>query len=237
MKLEQNIFEFDFSFEDVELTNEELISAMGYSINNVPDYIKDTVTHTVQLLKSHSKPKGGFVILFGNEIKIERDRFYINNTCINSEKIITRYFKKTEYFAILLATIGSQAEALSKEFINHNDLLMGYSMDIASSELVEKTIALVELKLDETVRKLDLGTTNRYSPGYCGWDVSDQHKLFSFLPDNFCGITLNNSAMMIPIKSVSAMVGIGKNAVKEEYECEICDIDFCYKRDRKKLSL
>ena len=237
MQLEKNIFEFDFTFEEVELTDEELIITMGYSIKNVPDYIKDTVTQTVQLLKSHSKPKGGFIILSDNKFKIERDCFYINNTCFNTEKIITRYFKKTEYFAILLATIGNQAETLSKQFINQNDLLMGYSLDIASSELVEKTIALVELKLNQIINKFNLGTTNRYSPGYCGWNVSDQHKLFSFLPANFCGITLNNSAMMIPIKSVSAVVGIGKNAVKEEYECEICDIDFCYKRDRKKLSL
>lgn len=237
MQLEKNIFEFDFNFEEVEFTEAELIIAMGYSIKNVPDYIKDPVTQTVQLLKSHSKPKGGFLILSDNKIKIERDCFYINNTCINSEKIITRYFKNTEYIAILLATIGNQAETLSKQFINQNDLLMGYIMDIASSELVEKTIALVELKLDETINKFNLGTTNRYSPGYCGWNVSDQQKLFSFLPANFCGITLNDSAMMIPIKSVSAVVGIGKNAVKEEYECEICDIDFCYKRDRKKLSL
>lgn len=237
MKLDKNIFEYDFNFEEVELTTEELIIAMGYSIKNVPDYIKDPVTQTVQLLKSHSKPKGGFVILADNKITIERDCFYINNTCINSDKIITRYFKNTEYFAILLATIGNQAETLSREFIDQNDLLMGYSLNIASSELVEKTIALIELKLDETVNKFNLGTTNRYSPGYCGWDVGDQHKLFSFLPTNFCGITLNDSAMMIPIKSVSAVVGIGKNAVKVEYECEICNIDFCYKRDRKKLAL
>ncbi|MCK7538940.1 MAG: hypothetical protein MZV63_52410 [Marinilabiliales bacterium] len=45
--------------------------------------------------------------------------------------------------------------------------------------------------------------TNRFSPGYCGWDVAEQHKLFSFFKDNFCGITLTESALMNPVKSVS----------------------------------
>ena len=41
--------------------------------------------------------------------------------------------------------------------------------------------------------------TNRFSPGYCGWHVNEQKLLFSLLPDNVCGITLNSSALMYPI--------------------------------------
>jgi hypothetical protein len=74
--------------------------------------------------------------------------------------------------------------------------------------------------------------TNRYSPGYCGWDVSDQHKLFSLLPNNFCGIKLTENALMIPIKSVSAVIGIGKNVERKDYQCSICEIEFCYKRGK-----
>jgi hypothetical protein len=37
---------------------------------------------------------------------------------------------------------------------------------------------------------------------------------------------------MIPIKSVSAIVGLGNDVIKEDYNCELCDIDFCYKRDK-----
>ncbi|MCK7517168.1 MAG: hypothetical protein MZV64_05325 [Ignavibacteriales bacterium] len=43
-------------------------------------------------------------------------------------------------------------------------------------------------------RESGLKTTNRFSPGYCGWHVSEQHNLFRLVPDNYCGITLNDIA-------------------------------------------
>ena len=48
----------------------------------------------------------------------------------------------------------------------------------------------------------------------------------------FCGVTVNDTSMMKPIKSVSAVVGVGKSVEKKNYECSICEIDFCYKRER-----
>jgi hypothetical protein len=41
--------------------------------------------------------------------------------------------------------------------------------------------------------------------------VAEQHKLFSLLPPGICGITLSDSALMHPIKSVSGITGIGKH--------------------------
>ena len=80
--------------------------------------------------------------------------------------------------------------------------------------------------------QFDYKTTNRYSPGYCGWNVSDQQKLFALLPKNFCGVSLNENSMMLPVKSISAVIGIGKTVEKKDYQCSICDVEFCYKRDR-----
>jgi hypothetical protein len=62
--------------------------------------------------------------------------------------------------------------------------------------------------------------------------VKDQFKLFSLLPENFCGIRLTDSALMIPIKSVSGIIGIGENVERKNYPCEICNMKDCY---RKKL--
>ena len=59
--------------------------------------------------------------------------------------------------------------------------------------------------------------TNRYSPGYCGWQVAEQHKLFQLIPDNYCGIRLTESALMDPEKSVSGIIGIGENVKINPY--------------------
>ena len=78
--------------------------------------------------------------------------------------------------------------------------------------------------------------TNRYSPGYCGWQVAEQHKLFQLIPDNYCGIRLTESALMDPVKSVSGIIGIGENVKINPYTCRMCDMPDCvYRkvRDRK----
>ena len=75
-----------------------------------------------------------------------------------------------------------------------------------------------------------LKITNRYSPGYCGWDTREQHKLFSLLPENSCGIRLTESALMLPIKSVSGFIGVGANVRFNPYTCKMCDAEFCVYR-------
>jgi cobalamin-dependent methionine synthase I len=46
----------------------------------------------------------------------------------------------------------------------------------------------------------------RYSPGYCGWHVSGQKKLFEFLQPAEIGITLLESFLMTPLKSISGVL-------------------------------
>jgi len=64
--------------------------------------------------------------------------------------------------------------------------------------------------LEKNMRDSGKKITNRYSPGYCGWDVTEQHKLFQLMPENYCGIKLTPSALMDPVKSISGIIGIGK---------------------------
>jgi cobalamin-dependent methionine synthase I len=116
--------------------------------------------------------------------------------------------------------------------MNNGEMLKGYLIDKVASELVEQLADKTELHLENELKEIKLNATNRYSPGYCGWSVADQQNLFSLLPNKFCGISVNSDSMMMPIKSVSAVIGVGKSVVKNNYECSICDIDFCYKRGR-----
>ncbi|MBQ8290915.1 MAG: hypothetical protein IJX88_00185 [Clostridia bacterium] len=53
--------------------------------------------------------------------------------------------------------------------------------------------------------------TPRFSPGYGNIPVEKQREIFSLLcPEKRIGLTLNDSLMMTPAKSVTAIFGIGK---------------------------
>lgn len=61
--------------------------------------------------------------------------------------------------------------------------------------------------------------TMRFSPGYGDFDLNHQNEILSFLDANKkIGISLTDSLMMIPTKSVTAIIGIKKNnGVQDEY--------------------
>ena len=117
------------------------------------------------------------------------------------------------------------------------DMLRGYIVDSIGSETVEQVADWLERKLEEKSQLHGWKITNRYSPGYCGWSVAEQHKLFSFLPEKFCGITLTESALMLPIKSLSGIIGLGPLVKREEYQCSICDMKDCFRRRDEPLEV
>ena len=74
----------------------------------------------------------------------------------------------------------------------------------------------------------------RYSPGYCGWHVSGQRKLFDHLLPEKIGITLRESFLMQPLKSISGVVIAGQRQIfdfENTFDfCEDCSTWTCRER-------
>jgi cobalamin-dependent methionine synthase I len=132
--------------------------------------------------------------------------------------------------AVFVATAGPKFEAWSKRLIEEGELVLGYMVDAAASEAAERAMDLIQEHFAGWIKERGLRVTNRFSPGYCGWPVSDQHALFSLLPERFCGVALTPSSLMVPIKSVSGLIGIGPGVRFHPYPCRWCELKNCYKR-------
>ena len=143
--------------------------------------------------------------------------------------------KRATRLVIFVCTAGNKISERSKQLMDEGDLLNGYVFDSFGSLVVETAMDLIQNNLKEKLLSSKLNITNRYSPGYCGWDIAEQQKLFSMLPEKFCGIELNDSCLMSPIKSVSGIIGIGESVKFSSYTCNICDSQNCiYRKLRNK---
>ena len=73
------------------------------------------------------------------------------------------------------------------------------------------------------------GRTSRYSPGYGDLPLATQKDVFALLqPESKIGISLNDSLLMTPSKSVTAIFGIkndGDNA--DGHDCSLCGLKEC----------
>lgn len=161
-------------------------------------------------------------------VEIDKIKFQI-------KKIVFGQVKKSDSIAVFLCTAGEEIEIRSRRAMKERDFLKGYIYDVIGSEIVEAAADLMQAELEKSMLDSGEKITNRYSPGYCGWDVEEQHKLFKLMPENYCGIKLTPSALMDPVKSISGIIGIGKNVKNNPYICRLCNQNDCvYRSIREK---
>ena len=147
--------------------------------------------------------------------------------------IILRQLRGSEAFALFVCTSGLEFETYQHRLKEQGDMVRVFIADALGSVIAEKCADQMEKALQESIDKLGWKHTNRFSPGYCGWHVSQQQLLFPLFQGHTCGVKLTDSSLMIPIKSVSGIIGLGEKVRKLEYTCGLCDFKQCYKRKKK----
>ena len=143
---------------------------------------------------------------------------------------ISRQLDGTEAYAYFIATAGREYEDYRQRLHQKGDMVRTYIADVLGSMIAEACADAMERHLQSTVDKLQWKHTNRFSPGYCGWDVAQQQLLFPLFQGHTCGVQLTASSLMLPIKSVSGIVGLGRSVSRRDYACHLCNQEKCYKR-------
>jgi hypothetical protein len=225
---------FQYDFKDLNINSSQIEAALGYKEGEdrilVTSLIEEVLSESQEICNIKAEYKVFENIHFDNETK----SVTIGNIIFELKKIVFTQLKKADSVAIFLCTAGQEIGNQSRNATKDKDFLKGYIYDVVGSEIVEAAVDLLQEDLGRKMSCSGIKITNRYSPGYCGWDVAEQHKLFQLIPENFCGIRLTPSALMDPVKSISGIIGTGKNVKYNPYTCSMCEMKDCiYRRKRK----
>lgn len=120
---------------------------------------------------------------------------------------------------VFAATIGARFDRLIEKYkkISPTKSLIYQALG------AERIETLCDAFCDDIKRKEERGLTMRFSPGYGDLDLSFQKEIFRVLnPAKNIGLTLNDSLLMTPGKSVTAIFGLTENVEKEEHDCSLC---------------
>ena len=112
-------------------------------------------------------------------------------------------FDSAEKVALCICTIGPQIESESARLVKGDALMKGLILDAIGSEATEQVARQTDRLLCKKAREMNLWPSKRFSPGYRSWNIEEQRYVFQVLPGEEIGVTLNESCMMIPRKSVS----------------------------------
>jgi hypothetical protein len=134
--------------------------------------------------------------------------------------------------AVVVCTIGDALERRVSELWEARELPLASMLDSVGSGAVESLAEHVNDLLCQQGLP-DLRVTNRISPGYADWDVAEQPRLFRLVSADAIGVGLNAACVMTPGKSISLLVGAGRQARVDHYftQCARCWMRDCaYRR-------
>ncbi len=146
--------------------------------------------------------------------------------------------RRADRLSLFAVTLGPRVcQEIADRFAS-NDLALGCMLDSVASAAADQLAERIERHYFESL--VAAGTVGpearalRYSPGYCGWDISGQGTLFEQLQPERIGISLRESFLMDPLKSVSGVVLVGPARIHEfdmtHSFCTQCETQGCRER-------
>lgn len=220
----------ELTFDSLAISPADIYEQMGYG-SAIPDEM--TVRETASLCEHISSFLRARFCFFITDGSLDTDSNLLSavGRDFSIGRIISRQLRSSRRYAFFVATAGMEFEEFQHKLMAEGDMVKVFIADAIGSVIAEKAADRMEEELQTLLAPSGWKHTNRFSPGYCGWHVSEQQKLFALFPEeNPCGVILSDSSLMTPIKSVSGVIGLGDTVRKLDYSCGLCDYRQCYKR-------
>jgi hypothetical protein len=162
------------------------------------------------------------------------DKIYAGEGDNESFTPVAEIYPQAERLALFALTIGEEISARIEWLFGQNDFAQGSMLDSVASAGADQVADLVERYYLERVVGSDSPVALRFSPGYCGWHVSGQRRLFAALQPDSIGLTLRASHLMEPLKSISGVIIVGQPSIfefEDSYDfCAACQDHSCQER-------
>jgi len=141
-------------------------------------------------------------------------------------------FDEAKKVALAICTIGTELPDLAKELMKGGRLVEGVLFDAIGSVAAEAVASEINIMINQRAKDLSLQVSERFSPGYCNWDISDQQLFFHKLNAKQINVALTDAFIMVPVKSISFAVNMGDNVLDSRWQnrCMYCNKKDCSRR-------
>lgn len=149
-----------------------------------------------------------------------------------SGELLAEHMGGAQEAVIVLCTVGEALERRAAE-VSKEDAVYGLALDGVGSAGVEALANAACAFFEEEAIDKDYKATIPLSPGMVGWPVEQgQPQIFDLLDASEIGVRLTESMMMLPRKSLTFVLGMGKELVAGGRTCDYCSLkETCRYRD------
>jgi len=214
-------------YDSIKPSLTEVGTIMGYTPGSEPSFVPEMLGLLLDEAPSHVSAGGCYSVFEIIEIKIPQGLIIHDSGSLRCGSKIARQINGSDSFALFITTAGNSFDAWIKSKSAAGDILAEYLCSSIGSVIADKVADVIQEEVNSYAAKAGKGITNRYSPGYCSWNIREQRGIFDLLPSDKIGVTLTPSFLMRPIKSVSGIIGIGPGKIPGPYMCDLCNMTNC----------
>lgn len=140
-------------------------------------------------------------------LEIKKDVISINREYIFKSLSLSKHLAGCDRVSLIAVSIGSYLEEKIGKYQKKGQTLKVMIGDAVGSECVEEAAKYLSGRICGYIKKNGLVPTRRFSPGYGDLSLEVQKIFFTELDLTKIGLTLNESLLMTPQKSITAFIG------------------------------
>lgn len=210
----------------LSVPRDEVLRYLGYRGQSVDAALDERIDALIARCVEVSEPAWTFRVF---PIAFEEDGIHLVGTnLVLTGQSIRSHLAESTLCAVMAATAGiaNERELRRLSLLNGLD---GMVFDAAGSALAEAAADACNASIVAYAHERGLHTTWRFSPGYGDLPLDLQPEIARVLElEKRLGISVTDSLMLIPAKSVTAFVGLSETPQETERSCAACGFfEYC----------
>ena len=176
-----------------------------------------------------------------NTLELTGGKLRVGGTEFSSRQLHDQFAEAQADRVVLVAvSAGGECEEHAQQLWRESKPDEYFFMEIFGSAVVEHLVTVISGRICDWADRHGAAALPHYSPGYSGWDISDQIKLWNLLRQNGIQhfdsrLEVLESGMLRPKKSLLAVMGITRSLEKARslarlIPCEACSLPRCQYR-------
>lgn len=210
---------------------QEILRYLGYRGQALPEGFEAQLEECMREMRAAAAPRH---IQRAFPLRVASDGLALAGAAlVLPGKDIARHLMGCTQAVLLAATLGAGADSLIRRW-EYTDLTRSLLLDTCATQLIEEYCDRVEREVRTQAADGGLCATGRFSPGYGDLPLELQPAITAALDTpRKIGLTCSESLLLLPRKSVTAVIGLGKDARRAPGGCAGCPArDSCrYKRE------
>lgn len=203
---------------------QEVLRYLGYGRNRADDTVMGLVEECLGELGAQVQEQS-----IWREFPLELgEDGWIDGECFQTRSgNLAKNLRDCEGIILFAATLGTGADYLIQRY-NRLQMSKAVVMQAAGAAMIEEYCDQVCAGLKADYESKGLYLRPRFSPGYGDFSLECQRALIDGLEaGKRIGIKLTDSLLMMPSKSVTAVMGVSR----KPYRCEVKGCEACEKKD------